>query len=609
MTARDLETSRAPLRADVWIALGLFVGTVALLWATEAAQGFPRDESFYFYAASNFARWVELLFHAPAQALSDAGTTRLLDYNHEHPMLAKELFGLSWLTFSEGLGWLRPATAFRLPAFAFAAVIPAVLHLFGATLYGRRAGLFAALCFYAVPRHFFNAHLACFDIPIAAAWLVVVYLFWRAMTDRRMWLWCGVAFGLAVAVKHNAWFLPFALAPFALARAVVLSREKPEARRWVWRFLGLYVAFALLMGLTVLGLGPEKFLQRFTLLSPQSLLILGLFAAVAFVLRRLWQRDEGTFRALAPLGAITVLGPAIFYLHWPYLWYHPVDRTAWYFAFHAEHVNYAWTYLGTVLREPPFPLFYVFVVTALTLPVSLLVPMTTGLVALGARTAVGFTRRFAGWRPSSSELLVGMNALASILIISHPDVPHFGGVKHWIASVCFLALLGGEAVDRVCAALSGVARRATQAVTGGVFAFLLLPAAIATWHLHPYGTAAYGELAGGLPGAATLGMQRQFWSNNVTGVLPWINAHAPRNARVWLHEVTDLAFRDYQRNGMLRPDLQPAGGPEDAQLAAYQYHQEFREQEMRIWQAFGTRKPSFGLYLDETPQIVVYERR
>jgi hypothetical protein len=142
-----------------------------------------------------------------------------------------------------------------------------------------------------------------------------------------------------------------------------------------------------------------------------------------------------------------------------------------------------------------------------------------------------------------------------------------------------------------------------------MFALLLTPAALATAHVHPYGTAAYGELAGGIPGAATLGMQRQFWSNNVSGVLPWINDHAPPGARIWLHEVTDLAFRDYQRNGMLRADLQPAGGPEDAQLAAYQYHQEFREQEMRIWQAFGTRKPSYGLYLDETPQIVVYQRR
>ena len=103
-------------------------------------------------------------------------------------------------------------------------------------------------------------------------------------------------------------------------------------------------------------------------------------------------------------------------------------------------------------------------------------------------------------------------------------------------------------------------------------------------------------------------MQRQFWSNNVTGVLPWINAHAPRGARLYLHEVNGYSFRDYQRNGMLRADLRPAGGPADADLAAMQYHQEFREHEVEVWQAFGTRVPVTGLYLDETPQVVVYRR-
>lgn len=629
----ELETSRAPARTDMWIAAALFVGTVLVLWATEAAQGYPRDESFYFYAAENFARWFELLLHAPAQALSDAATSRYLDYNHEHPMLAKELFGLSYLVFGKWLGWLRPATAFRLPAFAIAATIPAVLHLYGSTLYSRRAGLFAALCFYAVPRHFFHAHLSAFDIPIAAAWLWVVYLFWRAMTDRWMWIACGFAFGLAVAIKHNAWFLPFALAPFSLARGLALTRGRPELRRWIGAFFGVLVAFGVLMGLVFLGLGPDRFLEHFGLLSPQSALIAGLWIAIGWILWRLSSADLGSglpraglaFRAVAPLGAMIVGGPAVFYLHWPYLWYHPVDRTAWYLAFHAEHVNYAWTYLGTVLREPPFPLFYVFVVTALTLPISLLLPMTTGLLALAGRCALGFTRRFDAWRPSSGELLVGMNALASILIISHPDVPHFGGVKHWIASVIFLALLAGQAVDRACAGLedavavlrlrrsgppgSLTASHLPSAAAGtAMFALLLAPAALATAHVHPYGTAAYGELAGGLPGAATLGMQRQYWSNNVSGVLPWINTHAPPGARVWLHEVTELAFRAYQQNGMLRADLQPAQGPEDAQIAAYQYHQEFREQEMAIWQAFGTQKPVFGLYLNETPQIVVYQR-
>jgi hypothetical protein len=58
----------------------------------------------------------------------------------------------------------------------------------------------------------------------------------------------------------------------------------------------------------------------------------------------------------------------------------------------------------------------------------------------------------------------------------------------------------------------------------------------------------------------------------------------------------------------MRSDLQPAGGPADADFAVYQYHQEFREQEFNIWQAFGTTKPVTGLYVDETPQVIVYRR-
>jgi hypothetical protein len=210
------------------------------------------------------------------------------------------------------------------------------------------------------------------------------------------------------------------------------------------------------------------------------------------------------------------------------------------------------------------------------------------------------------------EGLVLINALASIAIISHPEVPHFGGVKHWFPSMPFLALLAGCSVVRAARPLEALAGTATAirrtAPIAGLFALMLTPALLETARNHPYGTSYYSELAGGLPGAATLGMQRQFWSNNVTGVLPYLNERAPRGARVWLHEVTGLAFRQYQRNGLLRGDLVLASGPQDAQLAAYQYHQELREHEFNIWQAFGTQKPVFGLYLDETPQVVVYQR-
>ena len=70
-----------------------------------------------------------------------------------------------------------------------------------------------------MPRHFFHAHLSCFDMPVAAMWLLVVYLFWRAEEDLRFAPWTGVAFGLALATKHNAFFLPVVLTPFGVLAA------------------------------------------------------------------------------------------------------------------------------------------------------------------------------------------------------------------------------------------------------------------------------------------------------------------------------------------------------------------------------------------------------
>jgi 4-amino-4-deoxy-L-arabinose transferase-like glycosyltransferase len=600
---------------DRLIAWGLFGASFLALFATQASVGFVRDESVYFAAAESYAGWFRLLLRNPSVAFSDASIVGAYDLNHEHPVLMKNLFGLSFLVFSEWLGLLKPAAAFRVPAFAIAAVIPPIVYLFDKQLYGQKAGLFAAVSFFLVPRQFFNAQLACFDMPVAAMWLTTVYCYWRAQSDRRWWLYCGLAFGLTLASKHNGLFLPFVLGPFALWRSFEQTRASAEARARVWQIVGIFAATALLYALLVVVLGLPAFQEKFLPLSPHVALFVGLSVGCAALLWRLRGESLGAFRALAPIAAMAVLGPAIFYLHWPYLWHHPVDRAAWYLAFHAQHSHYAWMYLGTLLRQPPFPLEYVVVVTALTVPTSLFVPMVVGWLSVAGRGALWFSQKTRALvsAPSLGEVLVLVNAVASIAIISSPSVPHFGGVKHWFPSMPFLAILAGLSVSRAGEALLALVRKSRPklhewAVQGPLFALILLPAFIATWRVHPFGTSYYSELAGGLPGAATLGMQRQFWSNNVTGVLEWINQHAPPNARLYLHEVNGYSFRDYQRNGMLRRDLVPAGGPWDAHLAAYQYHQEFKEHEVNMWQAFGTVKPVAGLYLDETPQVVVYQR-
>ena len=606
---------RPATRDEQLIALGLWVLAFIALFLTEKAVGFVRDEGIYFAASESYADWFRMLFHTPSVAMSDSVIVRAWDVNHEHPALMKELYGLSHLLFHQTLGWLRPATSLRLPALAMAALVPALTFLLGSALYGRAAGLFASLSFLLVPRQYFNAELACFDMPVAAMWLLVVYSFWRALESRRWGIVCGVAFGLAIATKHNALFMPFVLVPFALWRAWQESKSSPEARQGAWRFVGLFASVTMLYLLLYVAQGPVSFLRRFIPLSPHVLLFVGLGAGAFWILRELHRVSQPTSQALIPIATMALFGPVIFYLHWPYLWHHPVERVAWYLNFHATHEHYAWFYLGTLMRAPPFPLSYVVVKTALTVPTSLFVPMALGWLAVVARALLSLSPRSRSWvpTPSATELLVAANAAFSILIISHPQVPHFGGVKHWLPSMPFLGILSGMAVMSGCSALAEKLRARLPslplvAVAAPVSALLMAPALIGLLRVFPYGTAFYSELAGGLPGAASLGMQRQFWSSHVTGVLPWINEHAKHGARLYLHEVTGYSFQHYQQNGMLRQDIQPAGSPFDADIVAYQYHQEFREQEFTTWQAFGTRTPVTGLYLDETPQIVVYQR-
>jgi hypothetical protein len=303
-------------------------------------------------------------------------------------------------------------------------------------------------------------------------------------------------------------------------------------------------------------------------------------------------------RALSTLPWM-LLGPLVLLATWPLLWHDPLRHLSDWIAFHTHHVHYAWYYLGRELRRPPFPIFYPLVLLALALPLP--------QVALLAAAALKLLWDFAHRALSPLRLLELGLAGAAILPFMIRTTPVFGGIKHWLA---FVALLCPEAAHLL-------ARSATLAIDAGLrrapafaiaAAAALLPGLWQIAHVHPYGTSAYGELAGGIPGAASLGMQRQYWSNNVTGVLPWLNAQAPRGARVFFHEVNYQSYRAYQQAGMLREDIQYASAPGDAHYAALQWHREFRDREPETWNAFGTHTPATALYLDETPQVIVYAR-
>jgi len=529
------------------VGLAWAAAVLAVAAATAPAVGVSRDEGAYFVAAESYARFWRTALAAPSQALALAD--RLYAVNHEHPGLAKGLYGLTHAVLADGLGVASHAQGFRFGAFLFAAALAWLLALWGRDLAGSAGSLLAPALFFLVPRHFYHAHPAVLDLPVTALWCATAFAYWKSLAGRsergarlRWSVATGLLFGAAVSVKHTAWFLPPLLLLHWLATEVA-----PRGR-----------------------------------------------GALAARLRAV------------PLAfpAMLLLGPLVFLATWPWLWHHTGARLREYLAFHLQHVNYSWTYLGSVMREPPFPAAYPFVVTALTVPAASLAAMVGGLVQSAARLWAAARRRAADVS-ASDEFLLLLNALFPILLIAWPTVPHFGGVKHWLPAMPFLALLGARALATAGRVLWP--RRAAR-VTAALAALALVPAAWSVAHVHPFGTAAYNEIAGGAAGAASLGMQRQFWGDDMVAVLPALNEHAVPGARVWYQEASFDAVRAYQRDGRLRPDLRWADGPESADVSVYHYHQEFRDKEFATWTQFRTARPVAGAYLDEVPLVQVYAR-
>jgi len=528
--------------ATTWAA-----GLLLVVAATSPAAGISRDESVYVEAGASYVRFWREALRTPGRALELAD--RHYAWNHEHPGLAKGIFGVTRTLLSDILGWTGEVQGSRFGAFLLAALLAGVLALWGFDLAGPLGGALSPALFFLVPRHFHHAHSAVLDLPVSALWLATTYAFWRSTSASRGRLstagWAtvtGLLLGAALATKHNAFFLP----PVLLA-AWLLGSIRGRQREAVGG---------------AGGGGPWAF------------------------------------------AAMAVLGPLVLVASWPWLWHHTLPRIRDWLGYHLHHENYPWMYFGDLLREPPFPVSYPFVITALTVPAAIGVAMLGGVAQAGGRIAAAWRGRDTSVSLPTEWLLL-LNAIVPIALIAWPTVPHFGGVKHWMPAMPFLALLGARALVTAGRLLSP-ARPAV--VTSLLAALALAPAAWQVARTHPFGTAAWNEIAGGAPGAASMGMQRQFWGDDLVAVLPELNAHAVPGARVWFQEATTLAVKQHQRDGKLRPDLLVASGPEDADISIWQYHQEFRDREFRTWTEFRTARPVAGAYLDEVPLVQVYAR-
>lgn len=537
-------------RRGLFAALGIAALYFVVLWLSAPSVGFVRDEGYYFKAAEEYSGWWGVLFSADVfDAFSDATIRKYFSYNHEHPPLVKLTQGVTYHLFSEWLGWTSPSQGFRVAGFFFAALSVVATFLLGRELVSTRVGLVGAALLTSIPRFFFDAHLACFDVPITAMWVLSLWAFvraYRAPPERafRAAVMAGLVWGLAIATKLNALFLPF-----------------------------LFVFFWLLC--------PKDRLRPSVVAGPAG----GL--------------DVRLPRVPLVLVTCAVIGPLVFVATWPWLWHDTFARIGGYIGFHLHHEHYPALYFHELLVEPPFPWSFPWVMSFFTIPSPILLLGGLGFLVASLRA---FARR------SLPDAVLFGATLLPIFLISMPTTPIFGGVKHWYNAMPTLCLLAAGAlfwgVDLLRDRLGGAAGRLAWVPA---LALALAPGYLGAAHTHPNGIGYYNELAGGVRGGAELGMQRGFWGYMAHPLFFELGERAGGRGRVFFNRTNYDSYRMYRREGAFPRGIYYANDPKGAEVGVHFEQPEHGEKEGEIWSAIGTR-PTAGVYQDEVTLIQLYEK-
>ncbi len=330
-----------------------------------------------------------------------------------------------------------------------------------------------------------------------------------------------------------------------------------------------------------------------------------------FLIHFIWiRRNEARAERLerssgAWLAWMLAIGPLVLIGSWPWLWHDTWSRLIAYARFHLHHVHYTYEYLGINYFQPPFPVSVPFVMTLFTVPLTVLALSLIGAwyqreeLRLPWRTRPGDTTD-----RKTAVLWLGC-MLAPLLAIALPSSPIFGGTKHWITAYPYLALFAGEGLVVVIQGLElSTARRWPSLAIAALY---LAPGAVETAHSHPFGLSHYTPIAGGVPGAADLGMNRQFWGFTTGSLAKWIVRRLPEGGSVWICDTTAGSWAMMQRDGMIPPNIRAVSSMSAADLVLVHHEPHFAEVDYQAWVVYGTVQPVFVLRYDGVPIISVYE--
>lgn len=222
-------------RCSGWLMLVFTSGYLVVAIATLPAYGMTWDEGlgnfffgerYLFYLTTFNGKYLD--FKADLASLAGYPLHLFLsplhNFPHEFPAFFDTLSAGAMHLLAYRFQWLGAVDAFHLPTVLVAALLLLALYCFAAPRLGMTAAWFGTLLLAFTPRFWADLHFNVKDIPEMVFFSLTILSFtgWLERPTRWRALRSGLAFGAAIAIKANGWFLPI----------VLLAGLLPWSLRW-----------------------------------------------------------------------------------------------------------------------------------------------------------------------------------------------------------------------------------------------------------------------------------------------------------------------------------------------------------------------------------------
>ena len=227
----------------------------------------------------------------------------------------------------------------------------------------------------------------------------------------------------------------------------------------------------------------------------------------------LWMIYRWRLRGLVAAVAWGLIGLAVFFVGWPWLWSDPLVRALNFFKSSSQRSAVSVWYFGTNYVDRDVPWHYPWVMFLTTVPLGLQLLGFTGLKFGGLKSGAAGDASTNPKTPEYREILLLSAILFPLVVFMIPGVAVYDGERLFLMVFPLWALFIGRGANWVAERWGSLRPQWLLRVSLGCF---LVLQSYGLWAISPCHLSYYNLLVGGLRGADRLGLPVTYWGETMS---------------------------------------------------------------------------------------------